>query len=264
MIRGETRKLRHKETGTAAFTFSALPVWSVLLPDGTAQDSPADFIVTDSPGHSTSATEHTQSANIAFPQGGAYQLTRSMDKSDEGPIVRIETYFAAWTDVYALIRQRLNRNATQLPDATMDPELAYITQEILANYSEVYNDLGGADRAFFDRGLALTVAGRLRPTLTAVSTGEVKRKKLDGQEIEYAVESSTQSKPLVEQWAKEASEAFGRVSFIRAARRSRASAYSSIRVTGPSRAAREAGCRTGMIDDILRLIYPDWCQPCED
>lgn len=268
MIVGETRKLRHTETGTAAYTFAALPIWTVTLPDGSTEVSPGDFTVVDDPGYSSSAAAHIQSANIAFPQGGEYRIVRSMEKSDEGPILRIETYFAAWTDVYSLIRQRLQKTATQLPDAVIDPELAHFTAILLATYPclESYNALSGGDEVFFDRAMALTVAANLHSVLPrTTATGEVKKKKLGDSEIEYAVSASgAQSLPLPAQWAQEAKEALGRVTCIRADHRSRAASYASIRISGPTRAARDAGCRQGMIDDLLRLIYPDWCAETED
>lgn len=256
MIVGETRTVRHTETGESAFTFDATPTLEVTTPSGSV-GNPA---VSVSPG--TSSVTQTLSATIEFTEGGEYRLAWDMDQGDDNPIRRIETYFAAWTDVYSLIRTRLQKTVTQLPNATIDPELSYITREVLATFTQVYNDLDSADQAFFDRGLALTVAARLHSSLPAAATGEVKRRKQRDQEIEYTTASSATAEPLPVQWAKEASQAFGRVSFIRTARRSQASAYSSIRVAGPSRAARDAGCRSALIDDVLRLIYPDWCPEC--
>jgi hypothetical protein len=198
MIVGETRTVRHTETGDAAFTFDETPTLAVTLPDGTAGSTPT---VTVSPG--TSATVQTLSANVAFPQGGIYKLTWSMDVGAQDPIIRKETYFAAYTDVYSAIRQLLSRTVTQLPDATLDPILARVTRQLVAQFPCVvsYNALTGTDRDFFDDALVYMVAASIRPTLSGVSTGEIQSKKQGSVEVKYATSSSSSvSANQVQDW----------------------------------------------------------------
>lgn len=198
MIAGETRTVRHTETAEAAFTFDGTPTLAVTQPDGTAL-SP-DPTVSVSPG--TADETQTLSAPVAFDQAGVYRFAWSMAIGDEDPITRIETYFAAWSDVYTEIRRLLSRSALQLPDAAIDPTLARITRRLIALFPCLvsYNALTGEEQAFFDDALLHFAAAALRPTLSSVATGEVKRRKQRDQEIEYAVSGSSGSANLTKDW----------------------------------------------------------------
>lgn len=211
MIAGETRTVRHTETGESAFVFDATPELTVTYPDGTT-DTPA---VTVSPG--ASSTTQTLSANVTF-QAGVHRLVWDMDIGDQDPIRRIEEYFAAWSDVYSTIRELLSRTVTQLPDTQIDRALGRTVRWLTRLFPciDSYDALTGNDRYAFDDALAYFAAVSIRPTLgsTAVA-GEVKRKKLGGAEIEYTTSGSVSaSATIAKDWTRQGWEALLGVSCI--------------------------------------------------
>jgi hypothetical protein len=198
MIQGETRIVRHTETGDSAFTFDETPTLAVTYPDGTS----AAPTVTVSPG--TSSVTQTLSATVVFSQAGIYRLAWSLDVGAQDPIIRIEEYFAAWSDVYTNVRELLDRTVTQLTDSRIDRELSRLTRWLTAQFPCIgsYGELTGDERYIFDDALAYFLAGRIRPTLGATSTGEVKRKKQGDLEIEYASGTSSTSANIVTDWER--------------------------------------------------------------
>lgn len=258
MIYGETRTIRHTETGESAFTFDETPTLAVTKPDDTAVD-PAPT-VTVSPG--TSAVTQTLSASVAFSQAGEYRMVWSMDVGAQDPILRIETYFAAWTDVYALIRGKglLNRTATQLTDEVIDAELVRLTRAISSEYTCLgdYGDLTGADRYAMDEALVYMISALLRPILPLIDTGVVKRKKQDGIEVEYVVSGSNAQKQSIEtEWISNAWKAFRRIDCITDIVTATAANFSPFSLHGRRRAAEKAGNIVSDTNPILRLLLDE-------
>lgn len=213
MIRGETRTVRHRETGEAAFVFDETPTLAVTLPDGTEAD-PAPTV---SVSPSTSALIQTLSANVAFPQAGPYTMIWTMDVGAQDPIIRIETYFAAWSDVYGLIRSRLNRTVAQLTDADIDRELASLVRLLTTDYTclGVYNDLEGNDRYFFDEAMALMVAASLRGGLGRLPTdGDLLKRREGDTEYTFADRSKGSEESQEAVWLLDAWGAFRRIGCI--------------------------------------------------
>jgi len=225
MIVGETRTVRHTETGESAFVFDATPTLTVTLPDGTT-DAPT---VSVSPG--TSNETQTLSAVVSFPQGGQYRLEWSMDVGADDPLVRVETYFAAWSDVYAFIRELLSRDADSLPDAKIDRELARLSRQIVSQCSSLgsYGSLSGDDRYLFDDMLAYGAAYALynRPSSSTITgSGDVKKLTQDGLTVEYDVGTSVTSSGTAANWLSEYQRALGLLcpdALIDPARRARTS-----------------------------------------
>lgn len=202
MIAGETRTVRRTETGETAFVFDVTPTLTVTYPDGTT-DAPA---VTVSPG--TSALAQTLSANVDF-EAGVNRLLWTMDVGAQNSILRMDEYFATWSDVYSAIREQLGRTLTQLPDTQIDRALGRVTRWLTRLFPCIgsYGELTGGDRYHFDDALAYFASIVIRPTLGATSTGEVKRKKLGGAEIEYATSGVSSSASLVRDWNRAGWEA---------------------------------------------------------
>lgn len=200
MIAGEVRSIRHTETGESAYVFDNLPTVVIIQPDGEESD-PASVVSVD-PLYSVSALTHTLSAVVDWAQAGVYRVKWQMDVGEDNPIIRIEEYFAAWTDVYSTIRELLDRTVTQLPDSRIDRELARTVRLLTAQFHCIgsYSALTGSDRYAFDDALGYFVAMRIRPTLGSISTGEVKRKKQDDLEIEYATGSTSTSTNTLRDW----------------------------------------------------------------
>jgi len=214
MIAGETRTIRHTETGESAFVFDNAPSVVILQPDGMESD-PAS-VVSVSPSYNTSALTHTLSAVVVFEQAGVYRAKWSMDVGADNPLTRIEEYFAAWTDLYATVRELLDKSITQVPDSRIDRELARLTRRLTKQFPCIgsYNALTGEDRYAFDDALAYFAAGQIRPTLGATSTGEVKRKKQGDLEIEYQATTATAAVRIEATWETEGWKALRNVDCI--------------------------------------------------
>lgn len=167
-------------------------------------------------------------------------------------------------------RNRLRKADADLSDADLDLDIAAVIRVLNARFpclgeGEYPWDLAEPDLGFFNEAAGLLTAARLYAGLPQTeATGPLKRWKQKDVEQEFATSATASSDPLPVQWAKEARTALSYIACIRAVNRAAASAFSAIRVAGPTRAAREAGCRQGLVDDMLRLIYPDWCHDTED
>ncbi len=258
MIATETRTVRHTETGAIAFTFDTpAPSLSVALPDGTAGTAPT---VTDTI-DPLNALRHILSANVAFPQGGPYELRWSMKKGGEDPILRIETYFATWTDVYSLIRSGLllNRSMAQLPDADIDLALTNLSMLLTTDYPclGAYNDLIGNDRAYFDRAMAYMVAASLRGGLGRLPTdGDLLKRREGDTEYTFADRGKGVTESQEALWLTDAWSAFSRIGCIAAGL---PDVRSALRwsLNGRRRAAEKAGYIVGSANPLLRYLIDE-------
>lgn len=255
MIVGETRTVRHTETGETAFLFDATPILDITLPDGTAGTSPT---VTDS-SPSVAVLVHTLSAAVPFPQAGAYLLRWSMDVGEQDPIVRIETYFATWTDVHGFLRARLNRTNTQLSDATIDREMAILVRILMNDYPCLgdYNSLLGLDRAFFDDALALMVAAGLRGGLGRLPTdGDLVKRREGDTEYTFADRGKGLGESQEMVWLTDAWAALRRIGCI-------ADGLPDVRaglrwaLVGRRRAAERAGNIVSDTNPLLRYLIDE-------
>lgn len=257
MIVGEVRPALHTETGAAAFVFDALPTVQVTLPDGTLID-PAPT-VSDSPGYSTSSLVHTLSAPIAWSQGGAYPFAWSLRQDGQNPIIRLETYFATWTDVYGFIRSRLNRTVSQLSDAVIDSELARLVRILTADYTclGTYNALTGSDRYFFDDALGYMVAASLRGGLGRLPTdGDLLKRREGDTEYTFADRGKGAVESQEALWLTDAWAAFRRIGCIAdGLPDTRAALRWSL--NGRRRAAEKAGNIVGDANPLLRYLIDE-------
>jgi hypothetical protein len=259
MIVGEVRPARHTETASAAFVFDELPTVEVTLPDGEIVDpAPTVSDVSEDPGFGVENLTHILSAPVSWSQGGAYTLRWSMVQDGQAPIIRIETYFAAWTDVYTLIRRLLRRSVSQVPDEWIDAELAYLTTSVLADWTcigETYNAIVAADRGSFDRAMAYMVAAQLKATL---------REGIDGQIVErqegdtrYKFAEAAKSGKIEDQWLNEAWGAFGRIGCVADVITATRSSLRIFSLSGRRRAAERAGYIIGTENPLLRYLIDE-------
>lgn len=255
MIVGETRTIRHRETGESAFVFDTTPTLAVTQPDGEAV-SPAPT-VTVSPG--TSSVTQTLSAVVAFPQAGAYRMAWSLDVGADNPIVRIEDYFATWTDVASLVRRLLNRTASQLPDATIEAEMARLVRLLTTDYSCLgsYNALTGNDQAFFDDALGYMVAASLRPVLgRQITDGDLVRRREGDTEYTFADRTKSGTLTTEQEWTASAWASFRRIACIAAGQ---ADLRNALRwsLNGRRRAAEKAGNIIADTNPFLRYLVDE-------
>ena len=254
MIVGETRVIRHTETGESAFVFDSTPELLVTLPDATTDDptvtdsSPSDPVIT-----------HTLSATVAFPQAGPYTMRWEMDQGAQDPIIRIETYFATWTDVYSLIRRLLSRTASQLTDAVIDAELSRLVRLLTTDYTclGVYNDITGNDRFYFDDALAYMVAASLRSGLGRLPTdGDLLKRREGDTEYTFADRGKGITEAQESLWMTDAWSAFRRIACI-------GEGLSSVRAQlrpslyGRRRAAEKAGYIVGSANPLFRYLIDE-------
>jgi hypothetical protein len=253
--------VQHEETGGTAFTFTSTPTLAVTLPDGTLL-SPAPT-VTVTPG--ISALVQTLSAVVPFATGGAYRLAWSMHVGSDNPIIRTEDYFAFWTDVPALVRRRLLRDAATLLSSDIEAEAVLTVRRLLTVWICLvsYNALSGNDRGFFDEALALIMAARMADYLPTLATGAVIQQKEMDEEVSYSdLDRNRKRRSQAEVWAEEAAAALGQIACIKASRA--ASSFQPFRVSGPTRTAIAAGCPETLLTSVLRLLSDDFCLDSED
>jgi hypothetical protein len=250
MIVGETRTLRWTETGEGVFVFDETPTLAVTLPDGETAE-PAPTITDSSP--ATPVIKHTLSANVAFPQGGEYRMVLTEDVGAQDPIIRIYTYFAAWTDVWGIIRQRLNRTASQLSDAVIDAELARWVRILTTNHTCLgYNSLAGNDRAAMDEALAYMVAATLRAGLGRLPTDGDLIERQEG-DTRYKFADRGKSAETEESvWMRDAWTAFRRIGCIADGLPARPNMVGSL--YGRGRAAEKAGYIYPATNPLLQYL----------
>lgn len=259
MLQGQTQTATFRDTHSASVAYDALPTVAVIQPDGTTL-SPA-LTVTSSPTFSTAATAHTLAATDDFTQAGEYAFRWSRIIGGVTSVYS-QVVFAAWTDVYSRIRTLLNRTATQLPDSTIDIELARLTRLLLADYTclGAYNDLTGLDRVWFDEALVYMATASIRPTLPAISgsTGEIKSKEQGGLKVTYATTSSNaQSTPIDETWMDTAWQAFLHLTCVAAAFASVRTGFRPFSLGGRRRAAEKAGYAVADTNPLLRYLIDE-------
>jgi hypothetical protein len=255
MIVGEVRPARRTETGESAFVFDTTPEIEVTLPDGELVD-PAPTV---SVSPATSALVQTLSASISWSQGGAYTLKWSMDIGAQDPILRIDTYFAAWTDVYSLIRRLLRKSVSQVPDEWIDAELSHLSGALLTDWTcigDSYNAIDAEDRPHFDRAMAKMVAYRLKGILREGPDGQITKRR-EG-DTEYTFADAAKAGKIEDLWLQEAWNDFGRIScvadVITASRNSLRLGFS---LSGRRRAAERAGYIVGTENPLLRYLIDE-------
>jgi hypothetical protein len=156
-IQDETRQLTTTISADDNFTLSNESV-AITQPDG-ADVSPAPT-VTDSPGASMEAAEHTLSAPFFFSQHGVYRVEwRYTIGSDD--LIRRQNVFAAYIDVWNTVENQLLHK--DVSDTELDAELVSLVRWLENNYSCLtggYAALTYPDVEYFDLALAYLAAER--------------------------------------------------------------------------------------------------------
>jgi len=262
MIVGETRTLQHQEAAASAFTVTS-PTLVVTKPDGT-NESP--ITPTVSPGGAT--TPQTLIASYTPASAGKYVMTWGLTVGAQ-VLKRPEIYFASWTDAAALIRRRTQKSVTDLPDATIDPELWYTVRTLIDRFPTLqtaggYATLAGADQDRFDEAAGLLTAARLRAFLPkTVLTGDVQEIEIQNQTRER-YQPVAPSVPLEKQWIEEAILALGRVTLIQQAYAAAAGNFSPFVVSGPTRTSLGLGNIETLVASDVRLLTDQWAISSDD
>ena len=269
MLVGENRPAIHNERGSVAFAFASLPTITILLPDGEYLDpAPTVTDISAVPGYDEDNLIHKLSAPVNWEQGGAYTLRWFLVQAGQNPIIREEIYFAAWTDVYAVIRSQgyLNRTPTQLPDAVLDPLLAGAARELTdtaiglsADCFASYNDLTGSDRVYFDEALAYMVSAFLRPHMGRLaSDGDLVKRRQGDTEYTWGDRSKGAAESVEAGWMRNAELRFRRISCVAAFVAAMQSSRRLWSLSGRSRAAEKAGYIFPTVDALSRyLVHED-------
>lgn len=213
----EEKFLRTRISGTSDFAFTALPTVAVTLPDGEA-GSPGAVIST--PAYNVVSAYHDLEALLEYAQAGIYSVRWTYQAGGQTQIAA-QTYVATWTDVCGGVRDLLQKTAAQLPDASIDLELARTLRKWGVRYACAgYSALTGDDRIWYDEALTYMVAARLRRSYPAqYGQGALKRSKQGPVEYEYFNASGAESAlgvSVEDSWLASASEALQNIACLAA------------------------------------------------
>ena len=158
---------------------------------------------------------------------------------------------------------RLSETPEQLPDGELYPEIDLMVLEIYGQYPTLeLTSLTGNDVKFFNQGVGLLTAAKLRPGRPKrVSTGEIDSIRTATQQFSFSNLDRARVKniELVETvWAAEGRTALGKVALIRAFNQANASAWSPLVLTGASRAYLDAGNAETLAAGDIRLLTDNW------
>jgi hypothetical protein len=130
MIVGENRTIEHTESSSDGTAFTATATLVILKPDQTTEQNPPVVAVT--PG--TPATEQFFDARYLFAQAGGYyvewHIQTKINNADSDSYIRPIFYFAAFTDVYRIVRRLLSKSELQLPEVEINPILADVLTDL--------------------------------------------------------------------------------------------------------------------------------------
>jgi hypothetical protein len=175
--------------------------------------------------------------------------------------IRMENYWAYYSDVPGVVRRRLQNDYTIIPDADIDTEFAIMVRKLNDTYVGLstaggYGTLANEDQYRMDDGIGLLVAAKIHAFKPArQATGDITGVKI-GQQIEYKFQVPTSRHPMTleEQWIQEASEILGRVSAIQAQIAAAVSKFNIFTVTGPLRQRYDRGIRDTLVTQLVTLL----------
>ena len=238
MIVGETCVVVHSETAAAAYTLSGSDVTiEVLDPNRNAiTPAPSPTVV---PG--SSSTVQSIEALIHPTIGGQYRLTWTINVGSS-ILKRKEVYFAAWTDIYTFLRTRLQKSATDLPDAEIDTEYAITVRSIQGSLPVIgaYGNLLNDDQDNFDTAAALITAlkmNRYKPPSIAGGVITQYRQQTSQWTFEHPEMDKNPSNTFAG-WYNEAVNALQQVSTVASLYAQRRAGFRKFRISGPTRQAK--------------------------
>lgn len=252
-IVNDTSLLTRQETHAHRESVSSVTA-AVILPDGTTL-SPAPAVTSQIGGPDIA---HLFTFVLHPTQAGPYRVTWTLSLSDGQTLDRVETHFACWTDVGALVRRRMQETPATLTDADLAPEVAFTVRTLVDRFVPLrlaggYSGLTGLDQDRFDTAAALLTAVGLRPSRPKQTpVGEVGSVTLEQQEFRFSTGPPGPS--LESQWREEALLALGRVTVIQAAYASAAASFQPFTVSGPTRFARTQGEIETLLGGVIRLL----------
>lgn len=161
-----------------------------------------------------------------------------------------------YDNIYAWLWDLLQETEATLPYGSLNPYILSAINGLLAVYPGLgsYAGLQGTDLSFFEEGVALLVAVRVRPArVKRVQTGDVSQIKQGPVEYSYAP-GRVPKGSLEEQWQESARLALRRVSAIHAVIAARAASFSPFVIAGPTRASEAAGNVTTLLSSVIRSL----------
>lgn len=254
MIVGETRLLTREETSDTEFT-AENGLLTILKPDGSSDASPE---VTITPG-ATASTTQLLSATYIEDIGGRYRARWEFDAAGQH-FVRIDTYFAYWTDVYGWVRQVLQTVEEQVPNQEIDREFASMVRTLNDSYPtlQAYSMLDVDDQDRFDEAVALLVGLRLRAYKPPTNpTGDITSWKIENDVITVKpFENTRVTGGRLDQLYERALLALGRVTAIQQFYAALAADWRLFHVYGPSRKAKHEAYES-LMGIVARLLTDD-------
>ena len=166
MIVGETRTLRHKETGESAWTVSANSI-AITRPDDCADTSPPSITNALDPSDPLSYIFSGQYTPVS---GGRYIMSWAITPSNLDVLYRPVRYYAYWTDVPGIVRQKLQNDPDDVPDYEIDREFVSIARELQDYFTALgaYSALTLEDAERFDEGVAILAVSYTHLTLPTI------------------------------------------------------------------------------------------------
>lgn len=282
MIVNETIRLRRPVTLDHIEGVSN-PTVSIIQPDGSAYPSVPIVRVEPTDGQNVTLTYL-----ITPTQGGVHQATLKYQDTDGETISLVDTYFATWTTLMAIARNRLQDVAEGVSDMFFEPEIASCARTILGAFPLIGNQIGtlaivgnygtltGSDRLEFDEAVALTVCARtIGPLSTGGSVSDMTLMKVGDTEYRFAETArdrndadkspgspgagpggySGQNERV--RWYKEAAACISRISTVKQARSIRNASFSPFAVAGPTRANIAKGIIPTLMTSLVELFTDD-------
>ena len=254
---GETVQVSYTDVQAAPFSVTGGSL-VVTLPNGTNNN-----LSISATSQNTPATTHTVTATLAAPQAGTYNLSWTFTDGTY-TWIRQQTRFAFVNNVPFMVRDRLRRTVTLLPDPVIEYVFNTMQRQIYASYASVglpaYGSFNTYDQACFDEGVAILAALRLR-RYTPVTTPSGELSSFKVQQIEYKfVESAIKSAAGFmsnltpdEQWFRDGYQLLEQVSVINSLYATQTAGFSTWRIAGPSR-SRLANGQQSMFGVMASLL----------
>ena len=158
----------------------------------------------------TSNPQQLFQALVNETPAGVYNVAWIMNVG--GQIVqRTESYFVAWTDLYAQVRSLLRVDNTVIQNSDIDLAVTRVILDITGPgmYQDVlpsYNSLIPGDRVAFDNAVALTAAATIRPFIPKQeATGDVVKYQAGQDLLQWAPPTVGDNKKSIEEmWLDQA------------------------------------------------------------
>jgi len=260
LVVGSSCWLRHQETsldGATIFTVSGMSA-VILQPDGSVFGGAVSISAVGG-----EATTCELRALWTPTMGGMHRVTWSFTAGGTA-IERVEIYFVAWTDVWAIIRRRLRESGTSLPDVDIDGEIAVTVRQLVDRFSLLqaqggYEGLSGLDQERFDTAAAYLTAISMRfYRMKTVPIGELSSVKLNQNTFQFASQQQKGEVSIEEQWLHEAIVSLGRVTAIQTMYASAAASFKPFLVSGPTRYKLSQGHYQTLLSETLTLLTDRW------